>query len=56
MRLAADLNNMSWKIRPEDVQLEVGKPYGSKLALQKISEVSLKYKNHLIDITAYTAP
>lgn len=39
MRLAADLNNMSWKIRPEEILIEVGKTYGSKLGLQKITEV-----------------
>lgn len=39
MRLVADLNNMSWKIRPEEVHLDVGKPFGSKTGLQKITEV-----------------
>ncbi|KAI4466754.1 guanylyl cyclase [Holotrichia oblita] len=39
MRLAADLNNMRWKIRPEEVLLEVGRPFGSKTGLQKITEV-----------------
>ncbi|RZC42287.1 Pkinase Tyr and/or ANF receptor domain containing protein [Asbolus verrucosus] len=38
MRIAADLNNMSWRIRPEEVIIEVGKPFGSKLALQKLTE------------------
>lgn len=40
MRLAADLNNMSWRVRPEEVLLEVGKSCGSKVALQKLSDVS----------------
>ncbi|XP_023309722.1 atrial natriuretic peptide receptor 1 [Anoplophora glabripennis] len=38
MKTAADLNNMSWKIRPEEVNIEVGRHFGSKLALQKLSE------------------
>ncbi|KAJ3648141.1 hypothetical protein Zmor_019964 [Zophobas morio] len=38
MRIAADLNNMSWRIRPEEVLIEIGKPFGSKLALQKPPE------------------
>ncbi|GJQ80786.1 hypothetical protein Trydic_g9377 [Trypoxylus dichotomus] len=39
MRLTADLNNMRWKIRPEEVLLEVGRPFGSRTGLQKITEV-----------------
>lgn len=39
MKTAADLNNMSWRIRPEEVNIEAGKHFGSKLALQKLSEV-----------------
>ncbi|XP_050297580.1 atrial natriuretic peptide receptor 1 isoform X1 [Anthonomus grandis grandis] len=38
MKISADLNNMSWRIRPEDVILEPGRTFGSKLALQKLSE------------------
>ncbi|KAG5890712.1 hypothetical protein JTB14_016542 [Gonioctena quinquepunctata] len=38
MKAAADLNNMSWRIRPEEVHLESGKTFGSKLAIQKLSE------------------
>lgn len=40
MRLSADLNNMSWRVRPEEVLLEVGKACGSKVTLQKLSDVS----------------
>lgn len=47
MRLSADLNNMSWRVRPEEVLLEVGKPFGSKLGLQKITEVLFLYKTQL---------
>ncbi|XP_046661172.1 atrial natriuretic peptide receptor 1 isoform X2 [Homalodisca vitripennis] len=39
MRLAADLNNMSWKVRPEEVLLEIGKPFSSRLALQRNLEM-----------------
>ncbi|KAJ9597975.1 hypothetical protein L9F63_011176, partial [Diploptera punctata] len=35
MQVTADLNNMSWRIRPEEVLLEVGKPFSSRLGLQK---------------------
>ncbi|XP_060517120.1 atrial natriuretic peptide receptor 1 [Cylas formicarius] len=38
MKIDADLNNMSWRIRPEEVILEAGRTFGSKLALQKLSE------------------
>lgn len=39
MRIAADLNNMSWRIRPEEVTIESGnKPFDSKLTLQKMSD------------------
>ncbi|XP_076267348.1 atrial natriuretic peptide receptor 1 [Rhynchophorus ferrugineus] len=38
MKISADLNNMSWRIRPEEVILEPGKPFGSKLTVQKLSE------------------
>lgn len=38
MRLAADLNNMSWRVRPEEVLLEIGKPFSSRLALQRSLE------------------
>lgn len=30
---------MSWRIRPEEVLIEVGKPFDSKLGLQKFQEV-----------------
>lgn len=40
MRQSADLNNMSWRVRLEEVILEPGKPFGSKLGLQKLTEVS----------------
>lgn len=45
MKVAADLNNMSWKIRPEEIHLETGRSVGSKLALQKLNEVNYGYFN-----------
>ena len=42
MKIAADLNNMNWRIRPEEILLEVNRPYTSRLALQKPCEVLLK--------------
>lgn len=48
MRLNNELNNMSWRVRPDDVLLEVGRLYGSKVGLQKLNtEVVIIY---LIDI------
>ncbi|XP_054277953.1 atrial natriuretic peptide receptor 1-like [Macrosteles quadrilineatus] len=41
MRLAADLNNMSWRVRPEEVLLEIGKPFSSRLALQRTTAEEL---------------
>lgn len=41
MKLNAELNNMSWRVRPEEVLLEVGRVFGSKVKLQKLNvEVS----------------
>ena len=42
MQVTADLNNMSWRIRPEEVLLEVGKPFSSRLGLQKNEVRKLK--------------
>ncbi|KYN34878.1 Atrial natriuretic peptide receptor 1 [Trachymyrmex septentrionalis] len=41
LRLSADLNNMSWRVRPEELLLEVGKQFSSKINLhQAISDVN----------------
>lgn len=48
MRISADLNNMSWRIRPDEVIFEHGRAFGSKMALHKLSEVRLK---SLVDLT-----
>lgn len=40
LRVTADLNNMSWKVRPEEVFIEVGKQFGSKIGLQQFTEVT----------------
>ncbi|XP_072162132.1 uncharacterized protein, partial [Bemisia tabaci] len=39
MKEAADLNNMSWRVRPEEVLLEVSRQFSSRLALQKTTEI-----------------
>ena len=46
MRLSAELNNMTWRIRPEELLLEVGRPFSSKMNLQQaLSEVGFnKYR------------
>lgn len=42
LRLSADLNNMSWRIRPEELLIEVGRPFSSKINLhQALSDVRL---------------
>ncbi|XP_017785095.1 PREDICTED: atrial natriuretic peptide receptor 1 [Nicrophorus vespilloides] len=38
IRITADLNNMSWRIRPDEVMFELGLLYGSKLGLPKLPE------------------
>ncbi|XP_070154306.1 atrial natriuretic peptide receptor 1 isoform X4 [Polyergus mexicanus] len=35
LRLSADLNNMSWRVRPEELLLEVGKQFSSKINLHQ---------------------
>lgn len=42
MKLNNELNNMSWRVRPDEVLLEVGRLFGSKMGLQKLNyEVDL---------------
>lgn len=36
-KLNNELNNMSWRVRPDDILLEVGRLYGSKIGLQKLN-------------------
>jgi len=45
LRLSADLNNMSWRVRPEELLLEVGKQFSSKINLhQAISDANVSDK------------
>lgn len=37
LRLNSELNNMSWRIRPDEILLEVGRLFGSKMGLQKFT-------------------
>lgn len=37
MKLNNELNNMSWRVRPDEVLLEVGRLFGSKIGLQKLN-------------------
>lgn len=48
MKLNNELNNMSWRVRPDEVLLEVGRLFGSKIGLQKLNfEVSgMSKRNH----------
>lgn len=42
MKLNSELHNMSWRIRPDEVLIEVGRLFGSKIGLQKLNyEVNL---------------
>lgn len=47
LRLSADLNNMSWRVRPEELLLEVGKQFSSKINLhQAMSDANVSDKLH----------
>lgn len=37
MKLNNELNNMSWRVRPDEVLLEVGRLFGSRMGLQKLN-------------------
>lgn len=37
MKLNNELNNMSWRVRPEEILLEVGRLFGSKIGLQQLN-------------------
>ncbi|XP_055641677.1 atrial natriuretic peptide receptor 1 isoform X2 [Toxorhynchites rutilus septentrionalis] len=41
MKLNNELNNMSWRVRPDEVLLEVGRLFGSKMGLQKLNYENL---------------
>lgn len=42
-KVNSELNNMLWRIRPDDVLIEVGRLFGSKTGLQKLNyEVDLR--------------
>lgn len=43
---------MSWRVRPEEVLLEFGKQFGSKLGLQKINEQSFGIRSGRPSITS----
>ncbi|XP_058797480.1 atrial natriuretic peptide receptor 1 isoform X1 [Phymastichus coffea] len=48
MRLSADLNNMTWRIRPEELLLEVSRPFSSKMNLeQALTEVNFGLEQRL---------
>lgn len=43
LKLNNELNNMSWRVRPDEILLEVGRLFGSKMGLQKLNlEVSAR--------------
>lgn len=45
LKLNNELNNMSWRVRPDEILLEVGRLFGSKMGLQKLNfEVSARVK------------
>lgn len=42
LKLNNELNNMSWRVRPDEVLLEVNRLFGSRMGLQKLNfEVNL---------------
>lgn len=45
LKLNNELNNMSWRVRPDEILLEVGRLFGSKMGLQKLNfEVKVRIK------------
>lgn len=47
MRTYSEVNNMSWRVRPDDILLEVGRLFGSKMGLQKLNVEVVHLKNVL---------
>ncbi|XP_070492916.1 atrial natriuretic peptide receptor 1 isoform X2 [Chironomus tepperi] len=37
LRLNSELNDMTWRVKPDDVLIEVGRLFGSKIGLQKLN-------------------
>ena len=37
MKVNHELNNMTWRVKPDEVLIEVGKLFGSKVGLQKLN-------------------
>lgn len=46
MKVNHELNNMTWRVKPDEVLIEVGKLFGSKVGLQKLNyEVKILVTN-----------
>lgn len=47
MKVNHELNNMTWRVKPDEVLIEVGKLFGSKVGLQKLNyEVKIFISNY----------
>ncbi|XP_055856918.1 atrial natriuretic peptide receptor 1 [Episyrphus balteatus] len=46
LKLNSELNNMSWRVRPDEVLLEVGRLFGSKVGLQKLNAENLSLQQY----------
>lgn len=57
LRLNSELNNMSWRIRPDEILLEVGRLFGSKMGLQKLNleVVSLMFSDQITFYSRFPA-
>lgn len=44
MKTYSEVNKMSWRVRPDDILLEVGRLFGSKMGLQKLNVEVVRYK------------
>lgn len=56
MKLNNELNNMSWRVRPEEILLEVGRMFGSKIGLQQLNvEVVPSFRRHALDSAHYNS-
>ncbi|CAD7076674.1 unnamed protein product [Hermetia illucens] len=46
MKLNNELNNMSWRVKPDEILLEVGRLFGSKMGLQKLNFENLSLQQY----------
>lgn len=55
MKINNELNNMSWRVRPDEVLLEVGRLFGSKMGLQKLNYENFGVTSGRASIGSFTS-